>query len=95
MSVGLEERRAQYLSPEHREGRERALATAKPTDPCPHCKLPLGPIRPDRLDYDHTEDRTGYRGLSHRRCNRAAGARNGAAATNALRRGDAYKAIDW
>jgi hypothetical protein len=94
--VGLEERRAQYISPEHREGRKRALATAKPTDLCPRCKLALGPIRPDQLDYDHNDDRTGYQGLAHKRCNRSAGARNGAAATNALRRGDGYKPVtDW
>jgi hypothetical protein len=94
--VGLEERRAQYTSREHREGRAKALASAKPTDLCPRCLLALGPIRPELLDYDHNDDRTGYQGLSHKRCNRSAGARNGAAATNALRRGETYRpVVDW
>jgi hypothetical protein len=34
---------------------------------------------------DHDDDRTGYRGPAHARCNTSAGGRNGAAVTNAAR----------
>lgn len=86
--MDLEGRRRQYRSREHVVGKRRALALASPTDACPHCGLPLGPIRADLLDYDHLPDRSGYRGLSHRRCNRREGARNGAAVVNQRRSGE-------
>lgn len=94
--MGLEERRAQYTSREHLEGRARALRTALPTDLCPRCGLALGPIRPERLDYDHDDSRAGYLGLAHRRCNRLAGGRRGAAVTNAKRHGEGYRpVVEW
>jgi hypothetical protein len=44
---------------------------------CPRCGLPMR--FGEKLDLDHTEDRAGYLGLSHSRCNQAAGARKGSA----------------
>jgi hypothetical protein len=38
-----------------------------PADPCPKCGLPLGP---PPWDQGHTEDRAGYEGPTHIRCNR-------------------------
>lgn len=94
-----EQRRREYQSPEHIEGRARALRTASPMDQCPRCRLPLGPDvyrNPRALHYDHRDDRDGYLGLSHDRCNREAGARKGAAVTNAMRHGRAYRpVVDW
>lgn len=38
------------------------------------------PVRTGQhLDLDHTDDRSGYRGLAHRSCNRGAGAIKGSA----------------
>jgi hypothetical protein len=68
-------------------------------DPCARCRLPLGPDvyrNPSAIHYDHRDDRGGYLGLSHDRCNREAGARKGAAVTNAKRHGQAYRpVVDW
>lgn len=72
-----ERRRREYASPEHIEGRARAMAQATPMTRCARCRLPLGRDlvdRPDRINYDHRDDREGYLGLSHELCNkRAAG----------------------
>lgn len=38
---------------------------------CARCGEPM--LRGQLLDLDHTDDRTGYLGFSHRRCNRRAG----------------------
>ena len=38
---------------------------------CTRCGLSIDPLEP--WDLDHTEDRRGYLGLAHRRCNRSAG----------------------
>jgi hypothetical protein len=38
-------------------------------------------------DLDHDDDRTGYRGLAHKRCNRLAGSRKG----NRIRRARAAR----
>jgi hypothetical protein len=58
----------------------RALLPDAYGRPCPRCGLPMLPGQ--ALDLDHTDDRAGYLGCSHAKCNRAAGARKG----NALRR---------
>lgn len=47
--------------------------------PCIHCGERMWPH--EDLHLDHTEDRTGYRGIVHARCNTSEGARRG----NALR----------
>ena len=51
---------------------------------CARCGQPL--LSGEPFDLDHGPDRSSYLGASHRRCNRLAGGRNGAAATNARRR---------
>ena len=51
---------------------------------CARCHRPIAPGEP--FDLDHSPDRTSYLGVSHRRCNRLAGAKAGAAVTNARRR---------
>nr|PZN17672.1 MAG: hypothetical protein DIU80_24105 [Chloroflexota bacterium] len=57
---------------QHQRARVRALAALVPGTPCPRCGQPM--YRDQPLDLDHTDDRTGYRGLAHRSCNRRAGA---------------------
>ena len=53
---------------EHQAARAAAKARHKPSDPCSYCGRPLGPWGPN-LHLDHTEDRQGYYGMSHKRCN--------------------------
>lgn len=44
----------------------------------PECPFPGKMVLPgQRWDLDHTDDRSGYLGPAHARCNRAAGARKG------------------
>lgn len=63
----------------HERGRRQALANLTDGDPCARCGQPM--YRDQALDYDHTDDRTGYLGLSHASpCNRGAGGRASAAA---------------
>lgn len=45
--------------------------------PCGRCGELMMPGQP--IDLDHTDDRAGYRGFAHARCNRRAGGRLGAA----------------
>ena len=61
---------------QHRRWRRRALAELLPGAPCPRCGEPMWPDSQD-LDLDHTDDRSGYLGLSHAFCNRSAGAKVG------------------
>jgi hypothetical protein len=49
--------------------RRLLVAALDPWAPCPRCGHPLGPD-PTILDLMHNEDRTGWLGLGHRRCNR-------------------------
>ncbi len=56
----------------HERARRRALLRANAASPCARCGQPLGPnYRTAHLD--HTDDRSGYLGLSHAACNTAAG----------------------
>lgn len=55
---------------EHRKARAAAVEVFRPGDACARCGEPmLDPV--EMLDLDHTDDRAGYLGLSHRSCNRA------------------------
>lgn len=52
---------------QHQQRRAQDMATTTPVDPCPKCGLPLGP---PPWDEGHTDDRTGWEGPTHIRCNR-------------------------
>ncbi len=56
-----------------------AVLEQNPGTPCanPDCQLPLFYEQRATLDLGHTPDRTAYRGLEHRRCNRRDGAIRG------------------
>lgn len=56
--------------PAHRQLRARLLAAFRPGQPCARCGLPI--TSKGDADLGHTDDRQGYRGLEHRRCNRGA-----------------------
>ena len=69
---------------EHQKARRDALAALREREAAgieTLCARGCGhPIRTGQaLDLDHTDDRSGYRGLSHRRCNRGAGGIKGSA----------------
>lgn len=57
---------------------------------CTRCGTIIAPGQP--WDLDHDDNRTTYRGVSCRSCNRAAGARNAARATNT---GRAFTVRGW
>jgi len=54
---------------EHQKLRQDLVAAHRPGAPCARCGQPMTDA-PELLDLDHTDDRTGYLGLSHRTCNR-------------------------
>ncbi|WP_041253567.1 hypothetical protein [Frankia sp. EAN1pec] len=67
----------------HRRERARRLPSAWGT-PCTRCGQAL--VRGQEIHLDHTEDRTGYLGFAHARCNRLAGASKGGRASHRGRR---------
>ncbi len=68
----------------HQAERERWRPTVEAGHAsCARCNEPIAPDQP--WDLGHTDDRTGWTGPECVPCNRAAGGRNGAAATNAKR----------
>jgi len=62
-------RRQRGYDAQHDALRRVLVAALDPWAPCPRCHEPLGPD-PARLDLMHNDDRTGWLGLGHRRCNR-------------------------
>jgi hypothetical protein len=85
--------RGQTNTGPHKTLRKRLLAdlARRPGQPCPRCGLPMYVTQ--LLDLDHTDDRAGYLGLSHRSCNRRAGQRKTTAILNA--RGWAPSMRQW
>jgi hypothetical protein len=53
----------------HDRLRAALVAALDPWTPCPRCGQPLGPD-PSILDLMHRQDRAGWLGLGHARCNR-------------------------
>lgn len=60
---------------------------------CARCGQPIEPGR--AWDLGHTDDRKGYTGPEHTRCNRVAGGRNGAKVTHALRAQGRQTSREW
>jgi hypothetical protein len=67
--------RGQSNTGPHKTLRRRLLAdlARRPGQPCARCGQPM--YQTQLLDLDHTDDRLGYLGLSHRACNRRDGQR--------------------
>lgn len=59
------------------ESARRALLPFAYGSPCPLCGQVMELGQP--LDLDHTDDRSGYVGMAHARCNRRKGGRKAAA----------------
>lgn len=57
----------------HRRARALALDHLVDGQPCARCGQPMYRAEAAHLDLDHTDDRSTYRGLAHRSCNRRAG----------------------
>lgn len=57
---------------QHRQAKAADEAATTPENTCPKCGLPLG-LPP--WDQGHTDDRQGWQGPTHIRCNRATAAR--------------------
>jgi len=69
---------------QHQKLRAKAIRELRDGISCCHfCGRPMW--RRQRLALDHTDDRTGYRGLTHWACNQRDGARKGAVAANRRR----------
>jgi hypothetical protein len=62
----------------------RALLPFAYGQTCHHCGNTMLPGQ--ALDLDHTDDRTGYRGMAHATCNRRAGARKANQRSRAVQR---------
>lgn len=58
----------------HQAERERQVAAFVPGQPCARCGQPIATVDDADLGHDDT-DRSRYRGLEHRRCNRGAPSR--------------------
>ena len=59
---------------QHQQRKAQDEAVTLETDPCPKCGQPLGP---PPWDQGHTQDRAGWQGPTHIRCNRATAKRKG------------------
>ncbi|WP_157408560.1 endonuclease domain-containing protein [Actinoplanes sp. N902-109] len=57
----------------HQQARARALEDLRDGDPCTRCGRPMWRSEAASLHLDHTDDRSGYRGLAHGTCNTRAG----------------------
>jgi hypothetical protein len=66
-------REARGYGADHRRARRQAIAAMQDGQPCARCGRPMWRSDAALLDLDHDDDRTGYRGLAHRGCNRRAG----------------------
>jgi len=54
----------------HQRLRRYLISIFEPGQPCPRCGGPI--LAGEPVDLDHTDDRSGYLGLSHAWCNRGA-----------------------
>jgi hypothetical protein len=77
---------------QHQRLRNTQLAKAYGTA-CTRCGQVM--VEGQALDLDHTDTRDGYRGFSHRKCNRAAGARKGNANRRRNAPTNANTSRDW
>lgn len=57
----------------HKQARAKAIERMVDGQPCVRCGQPMHRVEARLLDLDHNDDRTTYRGLAHRSCNRRAG----------------------
>lgn len=82
-----------YGSDHDRERRRWAPRVDAGLVDCTRCHEPIEPGRP--WDLGHNEQRTGWSGPEHSRCNRKAGGVNGALVTNASRRPAVRQSREW
>lgn len=69
----------------HQQARADAIKRMRDGTPCTRCGQPMHRAESKLIDLDHTDDRAGYRGLAHARCNRQAGQAKGVARRRAKR----------